>query len=193
MTGLKVAREIVGLSWVGVFIWGVVSLVQLNWVSVAIAVVVFGVLGLVFMSVHTRLQRAELMAAFSLVDSVAMAARLGAWPEGLELSTKAVNILEKSLKRDNGENMALPLATVLLLHSLMLGANGETQDAQSALSRAHPLIRKTWATDPALAADPDMAAFPRIASELDRGFSSSGSAPTRDLFRRLALQIAQPL
>lgn len=193
MTGLKVAREIVGLTWIGVFIWGVVSLVQLNWVSVAIAVVVFGVLGLVFMSVHTRLQRAELMAVLSLVDSVAMAARMDAWPEGLELSTKAVTILEKSFRRDNGENMAQPFATVLLMHSLMLGANGKTPEAQSALSRAYPLIRKTWAVDPVLTADPDLAAFPRIAGELDRAFSSSGSAPTPNLFRRLALQIAEPL
>lgn len=141
MTGLKIWRNIVGFAWIAVFIWGVVSLFRANWPAFGIAVVVWFLLGLVFMRIHGALENAELGSVEVYASRIADAVELEQWSVALSLSEKSVQTLAAAANRDrtavggNGARMQGPLAFMMVGHAILLGANGRLDDARAALDQ----------------------------------------------------------
>ena len=149
MVGLKVLRNIVGLPWTGVFIWGIVSLFRGDWTGVGIAAALWVVLGIVFSIVHRALQLAEVQAASAHMSEQALAVSFGDWASALDSSSRSVQIMESSFTRDRGQKeMAAPLAVTLVGHAILLGAVDRRGEANDALDRAIPMLQRLLATTP---------------------------------------------
>lgn len=152
MAGLKVLRNVVGLAWIGVFIWGIVSLFRGDWAGVGIAAALWVVFGIIFGVVHSALQRAEVRAASVHMSDIALAVSLGDWASALDSSSRSVKIMESSFTRDRGQKeMAGPFAITLVGHAILLGAVGRRGDANDTLDRAVPTLRGLRAAAPEIA------------------------------------------
>lgn len=168
MAGMKVLRNIVGLPWIGVFIWGIVSLFRGDWAGFGIAAVLWVVLGIIFGVVHSALQRAEVQTASAHMSDIALAVSFGDWASALDSSSRSVRIMESSFTRDRGQKeMAGPLAITLVGHAVLLGAVGRREEANDALDRAIPTLRALRA------AAPEVAPLLNIAEELRNSYPSA--------------------
>lgn len=138
MTALKFWRHVVGFAWVAVFIWGVISLFQANWPAFGVAVVVWFLIGPVFLRIHRALENAELGSVEVYASRIADAVELEEWSVALSLSEQSVQTLASAANRDrtaaggNGARMQGPLALMMVGHAVLLGANGRLDDARAA-------------------------------------------------------------
>lgn len=158
MAGLKLLRIIVGLPWIGVFVWGLVSLARGDWPGVGLAAGLWVVLGIIFGTVHSALQRAEVHATSAHMSDIALAVSLGDWSGALDSSSRSVRIMESSFTRDRGQKeMAGPFAITLVGHAILLDAVGRDGEANDTLDRALPTLRTLHALAPEVAPLLDMA------------------------------------
>lgn len=151
MAGLKVLRNLVGIPWIAVFIWGIVSLFRGDWAGLGIAVVIWIILGIIFGAIHGALQRAEVQAANTHMSETAFAVSVGDWNGALAASSRSVQIMRASFTRDRGQKeMQGPYAITLLGHALLLGAVGRFDEAQSTLDQSVPMLRNFRSAMPGL-------------------------------------------
>jgi hypothetical protein len=156
MAGLKFLRQVVGLVWIGVFLWAVVSLFRADWGGLIAAVVIWFVLGLIFSSIHTALQRSELEETQGLLSRIALAVELDDWNGALAHSNRLVATLRASANRDrtalgsNGQQMVGPFSMALVGHALLLGATGRLDEARRMLTDGFPAFEAFAGREPQL-------------------------------------------
>jgi hypothetical protein len=185
MATLKAIRFLVGLVWVGIFFWGVVSLFQGQWLALVIAVVLWIIVAFVFMSLHNSLQRLEISHVSELAQAIGFQTAVGDWAGALSHSQRTVQILGSSSRRDNSANMAGPLALAMLNHGLLLGANGRVAEAMSAIERAAPALRT------AAGANPHFGVAADVAVDVVDALADEGPSPDPAVFKQLALALNQ--
>lgn len=190
MSTLRTLRFIVGLIWGVIFVWGLVAPFRGQWLSLIIAVLAWFVCGVVFTYLHNSLQRSELMCVRELIQRTELSIALDDWSGALRNSSQAIRILARSHRRDSGENMAPVLATTLIYHGLLLGANGRFNEARVAIDRAASTVLHLTQANPS---DTATYMFAQYAREADQLFSSPVWPPTIDFFRERLRALHEPL
>lgn len=114
--------------WVGIFAWGVVSLLAGNWTVLAAAGIIWCGWGLLYISVERNLTqvrtddpaelRGELEALLSHQD----------WERALQVSSQLLTLLSTNYERA-GHRWLGPLTQARLTHGVILGAIGELEAA----------------------------------------------------------------
>ena len=176
-----------GCGWIGITIWGVFALFQGQWVTLIVAVVLWIVCGIIFISLHDSLQRVEASHVSQLMQAISYHVAVGDWPGALAQSSRAVQILRASRNRDSGGNMAGPLAMIQLNHGLILGANGKTDEALTTIDTATHTLKRIAGSNPQFTDVADIA--DAVTIELGNG----GRTPSVPLFRQVAEALNQQL
>lgn len=174
MSGLKFFRQVIGLIWIIVFFWGVAALFSGDWAGLVLAVVLWFVIGLVFSSLHSTLQRTEARGAHDLTRDIAVAVAINDWHAALALSERTIGMLRSSAYRDktalgkgNGQEMMGPYGMSLIGHGFLLGGVGRLDEAQNALDQGIPLFARFDQ------GQPEVAQIMRLAREVQDPYASS--------------------
>ncbi|MBC9927573.1 MULTISPECIES: hypothetical protein [unclassified Leucobacter] len=185
MNTLKVVRNLVGFVWIGITVWGVVSLFQGQWIALIVSIILWILCSIVFGSLHGSLQRVEMSNVTRLLQMIGERVAIGDWPGALSQSSRAVQILKASRDRDSGSNMAGPLAFAQLNHGLLLGANGEVGEAMSSIEFASGALSRIAASNPQFV---DMAA---LANAVRAELAQSAATPPTAVFRQVSMELNQ--
>jgi hypothetical protein len=127
----------------GAFLVGAVSVFQSEWGRLGLTAIAWFIAMLVFMVAQNGIERVERGDAAALLSGVDSLLARGDWQGALSRTTEATQLLSKSVKATGKRSDQIgPLASTLVMHSLVLGVIGDVDGAQSAASRAVRLLER---------------------------------------------------
>lgn len=141
MTTLRIVRFIAWLLMTTALISGVAALFAGQWSIVALSVVAFFGIGLVFANAQGGVEQIARSRVAEDHGDVADMVSAGYWDGALRASNRAVNELSKTVRAvgASSENRG-PLAATLVLQSALLGLNGDPTGSRFASQRAVSLL-----------------------------------------------------
>lgn len=143
MVGLRAIRFIVFVFWFAIFAFGVLSAVQTEWPNVGLAALGWILVGVVFAIVNNAVESSERDRTAVLLDDLPMLIAMGDWAAALARTEHANNLTRTSVKATgSASGMLGPRVSTLMLHSLMLGANGRVTEALTAADAGAKLLSR---------------------------------------------------
>lgn len=142
MTTLRVVRFFAWLLMTGALVFGVAALFAGQWAMVALSVVAFVGIGLVFANANGGVEQIALNRVADDHDEVAYLVGAGDWEGALEASNRAVTKLSKTVRAvGKASDNRGPLAAMLVLQSALLGLTGDPTGSRFASQRAVSLLQ----------------------------------------------------
>lgn len=190
MAILRAVRFGCGMLQMGILIVGVAALLRGEWAYSIAAVIGFFIIGSVFLYAQSGVERLERSTAAELIGRAEHLVVIGDWENALKSSTRATNLLAKSVRgAGSASELKGPLAAVLVAHSVLLGANGDIVGAHFASSRAVRILTKV--------ADPTPLAWELLdtASRIQDGVRSrhGDDLDAMQFCRQMARQVLNPM
>lgn len=143
MAILRAIRFLCVPAVIAVLVLGVASMLQGEWSRVGLSVGGFFVAMLVFAVAQNGIERGERGDVAALLGGVEAMLAIGDWQGALARTTQATALLSKSVKAvGQRSDQVGPLASTLVMHSVVLGGNGDIDGAQMASSRAIRILEK---------------------------------------------------